>query len=282
MNTESQKELINCLYCDDSNHFPWAKENGYTAVKCSNCGLIYVNPRPGLSLINEAVQTGVHSDVEHGRTAIGKRTESKVNHYKKILGNMFDDIWSSSQSVSWLDVGAGYGEVIEAVSMIAPVGSKIVGLEPMKPKAAYAKARGLTVKECYLNEVNEKYNILSLINVYSHIPDFRAFLKDVKKVLTANGEIFIETGNTADLKNRNEVPGELDLPDHLVFAGEKHLVGYLSEAGFSIITIKRNRVDGLMRVVKNIVKKLMGRKDITLAIPYTSAYRSIMIRAKLN
>jgi SAM-dependent methyltransferase len=282
MNLESHREVINCLYCNDSNYLPWAKENGYTAVKCSNCGLIYVNPRPALSLISEAVQTGVHSDVDHGRTAIGKRMESKVNHYKKVLASMFDDVWSNPKSISWLDVGAGYGEVIEAVSTIAPMGSKIVGLEPMKPKAANARARGLTIKECYLNDVDEKFNILSLINVYSHIPDFRSFLKDVKKVLTVNGEIFIETGNTADLKSRNEIPGELDLPDHLVFAGEKHLVGYLTEAGFSVISIKRNRVDGLMRVVKNIAKKLLGRKDVTLTIPYTSAYRSIMIRAKLN
>lgn len=282
MNLESQKEVISCLYCNESKYFPWATENGYTAVKCSNCGLIYVNPRPASSLISEAVQTGVHSDVDHGRTAIGKRMGSQVNHYKKVLANMFDDVWSNPKSISWLDVGAGYGEVIEAISSIAPMGSIIVGLEPMKPKATHARARGLTIKESYLNEVDEKFDFLSLINVYSHIPDFRAFLKDVRRVLTVNGEIFIETGNTADLKSRNEVPGELDLPDHLVFAGEKHLVGYLTEAGFSVISIKRNRVDGLMRVVKNIAKKLLGRKDVTLTIPYTSAYRSIMIRAKLN
>ncbi len=35
-----------------------------------------------------------------------------------------------------------------------------------------------------------------------------------------------------------EVPTELDLPDHLVFAGEKHLTGYLNDAGFSIVAIR--------------------------------------------
>jgi SAM-dependent methyltransferase len=282
MNQTPQKELINCLYCDGSKYLPWATENGFNAVKCSNCGLIYVNPRPVLSLVSEAVRTGVHSDVEHGRTAIGKRMPSKVKYYKKILAHMFEDVWTESRIVSWLDVGAGYGEVIEAISELAPTGSKIVGLEPMKPKAIHARARNLTIEECYLNEINEKFNFLSLINVYSHIPDFRAFLQDIKRVLTANGEVFIETGNTADLKSRHEVPGELDLPDHLVFAGEKHLIGYLQESGFSIVSIERNRVDGILKLVKNFIKKLIGRTDVKIKIPYTSSYRSLMIRAKLN
>jgi len=274
------KEDIACLYCGDSQSQPWATENGYTAVRCSNCGLIYVNPRPSLSLISEAVQTGVHSDVEHGRTAIGNRVGSKVAIYKNILGSLFEDLWLSSKKVSWLDVGAGYGEVIEAVTLLAPAGSKIVGLEPMKPKADHASARGLTIRQCYLNEITEKFDVISLVNVYSHIPDFRSFLKEVTTVLTSTGEVFIETGNTADLKSLLEVPGELDLPDHLVFAGEKHLTGFLNEAGFSVVTIKRRRIDTLTNFAKSIVKKAIGRK-VNLALPYTSAYRSLLIRAKL-
>jgi len=84
---------------------------------------------------------------------------------------------------------------------------------------------------------------------------------------------------SGDLVDSHEVPTELDLPDHLVFAGEKHLTGYLSEADFSIVAIKRMRKDGLINFAKNIIKKLIGRK-VTLAIPYTSRYRSILIRAK--
>ena len=279
--SSKSKEAINCLYCGESESSPWATENGYTAVKCSRCGLIYVNPRPSLSLISQAVQSGVHSDVQHGRTVIGHRVGFKVRVYQKLLASVFDDMWRSSKEVSWLDVGTGYGEVIEAVSLLAPQGSKIMGLEPMKPKAEHARARGLNVKECYLNEVTDKFNVLSLINVYSHIPDFRGFLKDIKNVLTDDGEILIETGNAADLKSSHEFPGGLDLPDHLVFAGEKHLTGYLNEAGFSVISMERIRIDDLMNFAKSIVKKIVGRK-VNLAIPYTSAYRSLLVRAKLH
>lgn len=277
-----EKEFINCLYCNSSESQVWAVENGYTAVKCGACGLVYVNPRPVSSLISEAVKTGVHADVGHGRTVIGSRLGAKVIRYQKLLKQMFPDVWASSKPVSWIDVGAGYGELVEAIKTLAPVGSTITGLEPMRPKAEAARARGLNIQECYLSDVREKYDFLSLINVYSHIPDFRSFLKDAVKVMTQNGEMLIETGNTADLRSRSEVPGDLDLPDHLVFAGETHLTGYLKEAGFSVLQVKRMRIDGMRRSLKNLTKKLIGRKNIVVNLPYTSAYRSLLIRARLN
>lgn len=281
MNVENRTEAINCPYCDESKSLPWACENGFTAVKCPGCGLVYVNPRPIPSLVREAVETGIHSNVKHGRSAIGRRVGSKVIRYKKILDLMFNDVWQNPREISWLDVGAGYGEVVEAVSALAPSGSRIKGIEPMKPKATRARAHGLTINEKYLCDVTEKFDFVSLVNVFSHIPDFRVLLEEIKNVLVDNGEFYLETGNIGDLVDRHEVPTELDLPDHLIFAGEQHLTGYLSEAGFSIVAIRRIRNDGLINFVKNIIKKLIGRK-VTLAIPYTSRYRSILIRSRLR
>ena len=209
-----------------------------------------------------------------------RRVGAKVTRYKKILSSMFNDVWQNPKEISWLDVGAGYGEVVEAISALAPPGSKIEGIEPMKPKAFHARRRGLEIREAYLSEVLEKFDFLSLINVFSHIPDFRVFLKDVKGVLVVNGELFIETGNIGDLISSHEVPTELDLPDHLVFAGEQNIIDYLCEAGFTIVDIKRRRKDGLINFAKNIIKKIIGRQ-VTLAIPYTSQYRTLLIRAKL-
>jgi len=194
---------------------------------------------------------------------------------------MFKDVLDRPSPIKWLDVGAGYGEIVEALVSIAPAGSCIEGIEPMKPKALKAQARGLNVSQRYLADVKEKYEFISLINVFSHLPDFRLFLKDIRKVLVSDGEFFLETGNIGDLADSKEVPSELDLPDHLVFAGEEHIKGFLKDAGFSIIEIRKIRKDGFLNFGKNIIKKILGR-DITIILPYTSAYRSILIRAKLK
>lgn len=91
----------------------------------------------------------------------------------------------------------------------------------------------------------------------------------------------METGNLADLHCREEFPGELGVPDHLVFAGESHLHGFLREAGFEIIRLERVRIDGVVHVAKSVVKKLLGRPE-HLRFPYTSGYRQLLVRARLR
>jgi SAM-dependent methyltransferase len=274
------REFIPCPYCSDNEYQEWAKDNGFVAVKCNSCGLVYVNPRPNLSLVDEAVKTGTHSAEANSKNVVTKRINSKVNQYEKIFSEMYVELWKSKKYISWLDVGAGFGEIIEAISLLATKESNIQGLEPMKPKAEAAKSRGLNIKNLYLNELDEKFDYISIINVFSHIPDFHSFLKDVKKVLNENGELFIETGDLSNLKRR-EAPGEIDLPDHLVFAAEKHITGFLNQAGFEVIKVKKVRIDTFFEFSKDIVKKIIGR-PIILSLPYTSSFRTMYIRARLQ
>ena len=121
---------------------------------------------------------------------------------------------------------------------------------------------------------------MSLINVFSHIPDFHHFLQQLKRVLAANGELFLETGNIGDLTSSDQVPTELDLPDHLVFASERNIHQFLSDAGFRVVEVKRIRKDGMIAVAKNIIKRILGRK-VAITLPYSSDYRTLLFRARL-
>jgi len=274
-------ESIPCPFCRTDDPKPWVVENGFTAVKCNQCGLIYVNPRPTQDLIDKGVETGHHDEVEGGRNVVGRRSGRKVAIYRRTLGRMFKDVWSSQRPISWLDIGAGFGEVVEAVVSLAPRGSCIEGIEPMRPKAKHAQSRGLHVREGYLHAVDERFEFVSLIHVFSHLPDFRPFLADIKSVLKNKGEFYLETGNIADLRGSEDVPTQLDLPDHLVFAGERHIEGYLNEAGFEIVSLVRVRKDTVVNLAKQVVRKLQGRQ-VALVVPYTSQYRALQIRARLK
>lgn len=274
-------ETIECPLCSSQTHTHWATENGYNAVTCTSCGLVYVNPRPVASRIDEAVRTGAHRDEIRALKVVGHRMESKVSQYKRILGDMFRDRFSAADPLSWLDIGAGFGEVVEAVTSLASTDSKVEGIEPMKPKVDSARQRGLAVSERMLSQVQDKFEIVSVVNVFSHIPDFRSFLCEVKKILVPGGEIFVETGNIADVGHRDNFPGQLTLPDHLVFAGERHVVSYLEQAGFELIAIDKERVDGVSRFFKNLIKRLIGR-PVVVKLPYTSPFRTLLIRARLR
>lgn len=279
--TSSQRlEHIPCPYCGSTRHRPWAQELGFTTVRCEDCRLLFCNPRPVAALIDAAVRTGAHGEEAKGLVVSARRIDGKVDAYRRLLGRLFDDLWRSGEQVSWLDVGAGYGEVLEAVLALAPSGSQVVGLEPMHPKAARARERGLTIIEDYLRPGLPPVDVISLVDVFSHLPDFGAFLEDLKRTLRPGGQLFLETGNLADLDARSDFPGELGLPDHLVFAGEKHIVGYLTRAGFEIVRIERERIDGWLNLAKNAAKLALGRPS-ALAVPYRSAYRQLRVRARL-
>ena len=227
-----------------------------------------------------AVRTGAHGAEAGGLAVAARRIPSKVRHYKSVLRGLFADAWQRKEPITWVDVGAGYGELIEAVSRLAPAGSRIEGLEPMRPKAMAARARGLLVTEDYLRRTHSKVQFVSFVDVFSHLPDFRAFLADVRSVLLPGGEIFMETGNLADTEDRSEFAGELGVPDHLVFAGERHIRGYLEESGLEVVRIERQRADGLVNAAKCVAKALLGRPT-QLRIPYTSRYRQLLVRARL-
>lgn len=279
--TSARLETIPCPYCGSPRHAFWAQELGFAAVRCTDCGLLYCNPRPTAALIDAAVRSGAHGEEAQGLVVSARRAGRKVRQYQRLFRRMFDDVWSRGQPVSWLDVGAGYGEVLEAVTALAPAGSRIVGLEPMRPKAQQARARGLSIVEDYLRPGQPSVQIISLVDVFSHLPDFGRFLDDVRAVLEPGGQLFVETGNLADLTSRADFPGELGLPDHLVFAGEHHLRGYLERAGFEIVRWHSRRIDGFVNLAKNLAKKLLGRPS-ALGLPYSSRYRQLQVRAQLR
>lgn len=281
MNAKRNIESITCPYCRSPEHRQWAEELGYSAVRCNSCAFLYVNPRPTIFSIDAAVRTGAHGEDAAHLNVRSRRLEGRVGHYAGIFERMFDDFWKRKQPISWLDVGAGYGEILEAVASLAHPGSQLAGLEPMEHKAKIARARGLNIIEDYLRPGREKVDVISVVDVFSHIPDFGLFLQDVAATLRPGGEIFVETGNLADLENRADFPGELGLPDHLVFAGESHLTGFLERSGFEVVRIERRRIDGLQNLVKNVVKKVIGR-PAGLAWPYTSKYRQLLVRARLR
>jgi len=275
------KEIVNCPLCGSNKFGPWSSENGYQCVRCGGCRLLYVNPRPCQDLIDKGVQLGVHLEENLNLNVVGRRAAWKVSKSRKLLQENFLDFQTRTNPVRWLDVGAGFGEFVEALTEYLPAGSACEGIEPMAPKAEFARSRGLRIRQAFLSEVTEKYDVVSILDIFSHIPNFHSFLQEIKSVLRPEGEVFIKTGNGADLESRSQIPGPLTLPDHLVFAGESHIRRFLQEGGFDVVSLRACRVDGFIHSAKNLVKWLL-RKPVCLGVPYTSRLRTIYIRARLR
>src|SRR5271157_5542649 len=116
-----------CYNCGSNNETPYATENGWRLVKCAGCGLLYVNPRPGDNEIEEGQQIGIHQG-QRPLESNSKRMPLKVPLYHKILSDIYGSTLGNKE-VSWLDVGCGYGELIEALKRLTIKNLSAKGLE---------------------------------------------------------------------------------------------------------------------------------------------------------
>lgn len=234
---------------------------------------------PDPNYVEAAVRSGKHKLGSSIVNVRSRRIDSKVPHYTKRMTSMIADVIARGEAVTWVDVGCGYGEFIEALQRVLPAGSTITGVEPMAHKAEAARHRGLEVINDYLQPHQFEADFISNMDVFSHIADYRGFLATVVTNLKPAGEMIVETGNTADLHSRRQVPNELGLPDHLVFSGRASADRYFASAGLRVKDVVEERYDTIMQMSKNVVKLVLGRPSF-VAIPYTSPYRQLIYRVE--
>lgn len=234
MNTKQ----VSCYNCHSDRSRLYDTENGFNLVKCLDCGLLYVNPRPLDREIDQASQTGEH----RGDTLLdttGSFSEPSVEKYLSVL-RTFYPVPPDKPGLSWLDIGAGHGEFLHAIQQFLGRGLSATGLEPNANKRASAARRGLEIDYFDLDEHERSYDFVSLLNVFSHLPDPVDALTRWKRLVKVGGELLLETGDSARLE-RHDHHRPYYLPDHLSFASEEIVVGILERVGFRVLDIRKYR-----------------------------------------
>ena len=264
-----------CYICGTSDSVPWGEEGGFQAVKCSACGLVYVTPRPALREIDESARTGEHRSERGTLSVTGRFHPRRQKEFEGIVRSLLKDR-VGGRPVRWLDVGSGHGEMILAVRAVMPAGSHLIGLEPNERKRASAAARGVS-HATGLSGAGDEFDVISLMNVYSHLPDPLPFLASLCERLSPSGTLILQTGNGGDLAHRSDYPDSLYLPDHLSFLGEHHLEILASKLGLRLTNVQRSRADTPRDALAQVAKFALRREN-KLIVPYRSAFRSLTAR----
>jgi SAM-dependent methyltransferase len=228
-------KISNCYYCGSEQHTFYAEENGFSLVKCDTCGLLFLEERPDNHTITQAHQQGKHGGLKE-LDATGIFIPDKIPQYIKVLENLFKGDLGNIKT--WVDIGCGHGEFIAAVQEYTSGGVVVKGTEPNVHKQESARNRGLNVDYFDIESHEEKYDVISMLNVYSHLPDPPMFIKSLKKLLNPGGELILETGDTACLSAGDHYR-PFYLPDHLSFASESIVTGILERLGFEILSISK-------------------------------------------
>lgn len=254
---------VDCYNCKSNKNTLYASENGFNLVKCNGCGLLFVNPRPSDNMIAEAHKLGVHQGIEKlGMT--GTFDNTKISNYLKILEDIFGQQINFKGKV-WLDIGCGHGEFMAAIKKFSNDEIIVKGIEPNISKQKSAQKRGLDASFFDLGKHACKYDFISFLNVYSHLPNPLESLLSWQHLLKPGGKLLLETGNTANLNSKDHYKPFL-LPDHLSFASESIVVDILKKSGFETINIKKYPFIkcNLKSITKEIIKLLLPNKKSLL------------------
>jgi SAM-dependent methyltransferase len=261
MTMENDREYVACPLCAASEGAFWAEEAGWTAIQCSDCGTVYLNPRPKLDSISESSKSGMHRVVDGVQKRTGRFQTAKIRDFKQRLGEALPADEAEGLK-SWLDVGCGFGELLLAVRSMLPDCTLTCGVEPNERKRAVACGNGLDVHGSMQGITGSGFDAISMINVFSHLPDPRAEFDRIAGILNPGGLFLVATGNGPDIPV-DLVPRPLGFPDHLVFFEIRHMERLLEECGFTVIGSNKYQsffhVNETLRVLKNIVKSMLGQ-----------------------
>ncbi|WP_218934150.1 class I SAM-dependent methyltransferase [Rosistilla ulvae] len=229
-----QIERVGCYNCGSVRNTPYDTENGFQLVKCSSCGLVYLSPRPSQSEITAATKTGQHRGDDLIDTT-GMFSDAAIPRYLDILKDFFPK--RMEQTASWLDIGCGHGEFITSIERYFGGKVSAKGCEPNKSKIASANRHGLDVTYFDLSSHDREYDIVSALNVFSHLPDPIETLRDWGQLIRPGGLLFLETGHSSHLKPVDHHKPYY-VPDHLSFANRGIVESILAKIGFRVCKTK--------------------------------------------
>ncbi|WP_157687409.1 class I SAM-dependent methyltransferase [Pedobacter psychrophilus] len=188
-------------------------ENGHHLVSCLNCDLHFINPYKQ----NEINRNPLSSERQN------QSEELAVKYYLPFISKYI----SNQDSV--LDIGCGCGVLLKKCKELGV--RNLTGLENDKDRAAFAKKNtecNIIESEINDSEIKEKFSVITLINVISHLPDLNAFFIKINEMLNENGKLIIKTGlmkNGFGKKNWYD----WQIPEHIQFLGE-HTPEYFAKS----------------------------------------------------
>ncbi len=246
--SESEVVAASCPLCQESGHKKLYKERGALGiVRCSGCGLIYVNPR--LKNPEEVYWGDADKYFKEARLIF----EGKAPHHRDV--NYIEDlklIRRYKSAGNFLDVGANMGFFLRNARRWK--GWNLYGVEPSPSLSDMArKYFGLNIKTAFLEEAgfeNDFFDVVTLTDVFEHITDPQKLLNEIRRILKPDGILFIKVPNglfnifkfrMAEFTGRLKDYDIFDSYEHVVHYSGRTLKKMLKKNGFIPVKIKIGR-----------------------------------------
>lgn len=270
-----ETEYVKCGLCgnDEPKYLFSSKDKTYGVkesfdlVKCRECGLVYMNPRPKIKCIELIYPPNYYSFSEappnprHSFNSFlsGKKEEvlkewsgekNKISIKKIILLpyyfllKEFDHTFIPfKEKGNLLDVGCGIGTFLLGYKR---QGWVVSGIEINKGAASYGRDKfGLNIFNGTLEQsgfAENYFDVITMFHFLEHASEPKSILKKSRKLLRREGLLVVVTPNFNSIESRifgKEWRG-IDIPRHFYHFSPKTLSKIIEGAGFKVEKLKYN------------------------------------------
>lgn len=230
-------------------------------VKCSVCGLIFVNPR----MKQKFVWQGYSDAVD---TKYATQGESRLVTFKQSL-KMIEQYVPKKGKL--LDVGCAAGFFLKVAK---DAGWQVSGIEPNRALAKWgAKKYGVSIfsKDFLETKFKDKsFDVVTFWDVLEHVTDPRAYLKEAVRILKPGGFIFVNYPDMGSVYSKIfKQKWWFISPVHLYYFDKRTLGQFFDQEGLKFIKQEKywqtlelgyliTRFADYNKLISNIVKRAVA------------------------
>lgn len=198
-------ERARCAACDresttvvgEGEDFEYrCSDDTFRALRCDDCGLVYLDPRPAQSELDRIYGPDYHA---FAFTAEEFGLVHRVRRWleaRRLLGACA----GLPGDARILDVGCGDGFHLDLLRQYGAPGWRLVGVDPSPRALDAARRRGLEAERSPVENLaipDGSVDLAFLIQTIEHLADPRAALVAIRRVLKPGGRLIVVTDNTA-------------------------------------------------------------------------------------
>jgi len=240
-----QLEKIKCNFCQQETpeKLILEKEGAYlkhkfSIVRCSECGLTYVNPRLSDGELEKLYNADYYHNKGWDMTAdyVANLDNFELFWRKYRIGDLSKILYYKPRlkGIKFLDVGCALGNFM---MFMQEQGAIVQGVEWSSFAVERDRKLGLNVKQGDIHKLDfpaNSFDIVCAREVMEHLYDPLNFLKEVYRILKPGGLFYYSTGNIAaskDITNWEYIRPE----GHIYYFSPKTMTNYFKKVGFRVL-----------------------------------------------
>ena len=212
--------------------------------RCGTCGLVQAAPRPSLAALEDYYAVDYRLGCCAGSDVADLSLFPTDNLFYYNRGQAASGLVAKHLTVApraVLDVGAGYGHILEALGRRYP-NARRFGIEFSEVCVSHLRAIGVEVyrdpAESVIPALADRFDVVVLSHVLEHLLDPSRLLEVIREHLPTEGVFYIEVPNIpkdAFLRNPDHVWAPRFDEPHITFYAVETLRETLERAGFRLL-----------------------------------------------